>query len=36
MPLTDAKIRSAKPAEKPKELADGAGLFLQVEYPRVS
>ena len=28
MPLTDAKIRSAKPAEKPFKLYDERGLFL--------
>jgi len=27
--LTDAKVRNAKPKEKPYKLADGAGLFLQ-------
>lgn len=30
MPLTDAKIRNAKPADKPIKLADGAGLYLEV------
>lgn len=28
--LTDARIRNAKPAEKPYKLTDGAGLFLLV------
>lgn len=30
MPLTDAKVRSAKPAPKPYKLNDGAGLHLLV------
>lgn len=30
MPLTDAKIRNAKPATKPFKLADSGGLFLLV------
>ena len=30
MPLTDAAIRRAKPADKPQKLADGGGLFLLV------
>lgn len=30
MPLTDTKIRNAKPAEKPYKLQDGLGLFLDV------
>jgi integrase len=30
MPLTDAKIRSTKPTEKPVKLTDGAGLYLEV------
>lgn len=30
MALTDAAIRAAKPAEKPKKLFDGGGLFLLV------
>ncbi|MDG3066791.1 tyrosine-type recombinase/integrase [Thauera mechernichensis] len=30
MPLTDASIRNAKPAEKPLKLTDGAGLYLEV------
>jgi integrase len=29
-PLTDTKVRTAKPAEKPKKLFDGGGLFLLV------
>jgi integrase len=29
-PLTDTKIRTAKPAEKPQKLFDGGGLFLLV------
>lgn len=28
--LTDAKIRAAKPAEKPLRLADGGGLYLEI------
>lgn len=30
MPLTDAKVRNAKPLAKPYKLADGSGLYLQV------
>lgn len=30
MPLTDAKIRTTKPADKPQKLADGGGLYLEV------
>jgi integrase len=30
MPLTDAAIRRANPAEKPQKLADGGGLFLLI------
>lgn len=30
MPLTDAKVRRADPAEKPYKLADGGGLYLFV------
>jgi integrase len=30
MPLTDAKIRNAKPTEKPLKLTDGSGLYLEV------
>ncbi|MFA5627195.1 MAG: integrase arm-type DNA-binding domain-containing protein [Thiohalomonadaceae bacterium] len=30
MPLTDAKIRNTKPADKPQKLADGGGLYLEV------
>ncbi|MFP9228091.1 tyrosine-type recombinase/integrase [Pectobacterium cacticida] len=30
MPLTDAKIRSTKPTNKPIKLADGGGLYLEV------
>lgn len=30
MPLTDAKIRNAKPGPKPAKLADGGGLYLEV------
>jgi integrase len=29
-PLTDAKVRTAKPTEKPQKLFDGGGLFLLV------
>ena len=29
-PLTDAKVRTIKPAEKPQKLFDGGGLFLLV------
>jgi len=29
-PLTDAAIRSAKPAEKPRKLFDGNGLYLEI------
>ena len=30
MALTDAAIRTAKPAEKPYKLTDGKGLFMLV------
>jgi hypothetical protein len=30
MPLTDAAIRRAKPADKPQKLADGGGLLLLI------
>lgn len=30
MPLTDAAIRAAKPAEKPRKLFDGEGMYLEV------
>ncbi|MBX3592183.1 MAG: integrase arm-type DNA-binding domain-containing protein [Burkholderiaceae bacterium] len=30
MPLTDTACRNAKPAEKPRKLADGGGLYLLV------
>ncbi len=30
MPLTDAKIRAAKPEAKPYKLSDGEGLFLYI------
>jgi integrase len=30
MPLTDTKIRNAKPGEKPIKLTDGGGLYLEV------
>ncbi len=30
IPLTDADIRSAKPAAKAQKLFDGGGLFLEV------
>jgi len=33
MALTDAKIRAAKPGEKPYKLADGQGLFLNITPP---
>ena len=29
-PLTDATVRAVRPAEKPKKLFDGGGLFLLV------
>jgi len=29
-PLTDAAIRNAKPAEKPRKLFDGGGLYLEI------
>jgi len=31
MPLSDIKIRNAKPKEKPYKLADGGGLFVLVK-----
>lgn len=30
MPLTDTAIRAFKPAEKPRKIADGEGLYIQV------
>ena len=30
MPLTDAAIRKAQPAEKPQRLFDGGGLYLEI------
>jgi len=30
MPLTDVKVRKAKPQDKPYKLADGGGLFLLI------
>lgn len=30
MPLTDVKIRNAKPGQKPFKMADGNGLYLEV------
>src|SRR5881392_3077558 len=30
MPLTDAKIRKAKPSSKPVKLTDGKGLYLEL------
>lgn len=30
MPLTDVKVRNAKPGEKPYRLADSGGLYLEV------
>ena len=30
MPLTDVKIRSAKPREKSYKLSDSGGLYLEV------
>ena len=30
MPLTDTKVRTAKPKDKPYRLADGGGLYLEV------
>lgn len=29
--LTDARIRNAKPKEKPYKLADAKGLYLEVK-----
>ena len=31
MPLTDAKIRKAKPIDKPQRLFDGGGLYESIE-----
>ncbi|WP_054119374.1 tyrosine-type recombinase/integrase [Porphyrobacter sp. AAP60] len=31
MPLSDVKIRAAKPGDKPKKLGDSGGLFLLVQ-----
>ena len=30
MPLTDTKIRKAKPIDKPQRLFDGGGLYVEV------
>lgn len=30
MPLTDASIRNAKPAEKSRKMADGGGLYIEI------
>jgi hypothetical protein len=30
LPLTDAKIKNAKPREKTYKLSDGGGLYLEV------
>ena len=30
MPLTDTAIRNAKPGAKPKKLADGFGMYLEI------
>lgn len=30
MPLSDTAIRNAKPADKPRKLADGGGLYIEV------
>jgi hypothetical protein len=30
MPLTDVKIRNAKPTDKPFKIFDGQGLYLEV------
>lgn len=30
MPLTDAKIRNTQPGEKPINMTDGGGLYLEV------
>ena len=30
MPLTDTKIRNAKPSAKPVKLTDGKGLYLEI------
>lgn len=30
MPLTDSKIRNAKPGDKPVKLTDGSGLYLEI------
>ncbi|MDP4030499.1 MAG: integrase arm-type DNA-binding domain-containing protein [Gallionella sp.] len=30
MPLSDTVIRNAKPADKPRKLADGGGLYIEV------
>src|ERR1041384_8304871 len=31
MPLTDVAVRAAKPADKPKKVSDGGGLFLLIQ-----
>ena len=30
MPLSDTTIRNAKPSEKPRKLADGGGLYIEI------
>lgn len=30
MPLTDAKLRSFRPTEKPQRVFDGDGLYIEV------
>jgi hypothetical protein len=30
MPLTDAAIKNAKPAEKTRQLFDGGGLYMEI------
>src|SRR5215208_1960133 len=31
MPLTDTRIRNAKPIEKPYKMADGGGLYIEIK-----
>ncbi|HKH19556.1 MAG TPA: tyrosine-type recombinase/integrase [Gammaproteobacteria bacterium] len=31
MPLTDTRIRTAKPTEKPYKMADGGGLYIEIK-----
>ncbi|MGG1944251.1 Arm DNA-binding domain-containing protein [Trinickia sp. NRRL B-1857] len=36
MPLTDVQIKNATPCEKPYRMADGFGMYLQVNPTALS